>query len=75
MNRIRKAAAWIGITLLLGIYAVTFILGVFGNEHTQDLFKAALLLTVLVPVLLYAMLLTARILGRNRDDEDERKKD
>ena len=75
-NRIRKVAAWAGIVILAGLYLITFILGVFGNEATDDLFKACVVCTVLVPVLFYAMLLFGRSVsgrdnsGQGKDSSD-----
>jgi|GEM_PF-3133513 len=63
LKKLQRIAAMAGVVLLLGLYLVTFILGVFGNADTQKLFMACVVLTVLVPVLLYAMFLTARILS------------
>lgn len=61
-DRLKKILAWAGIILLAGIYLTTFILGFFGSPATADLLKASIVCTVVVPVLMYAMLLLARVL-------------
>lgn len=65
MNRIRKILAWAGIILLAALYLTTFFLGIFGSPRTTDLLKACVVLTVVVPVLLYAMMMLAKILRRD----------
>lgn len=63
MNKLKRIFAWAGIVLLLGMYLVTFLLGILGNEATKDMLLASIACTVILPVLLYAMLLIARLLG------------
>ncbi len=69
MKKMKRILAWIGIIVLLGLYLVTFILGVTGNESTKDLLMASIACTVIIPCLMYGMLLLAKVL------EDKRKKD
>ena len=59
--------------ILLGLYLTTFFLAVFGSGETNSLLMASLVMTVIVPVLFYAMLLIAKILsGRNVRDTLEK---
>ena len=69
MKKMKRILAWIGIIVLLGLYLVTFILGVTGNESTKDLLLASIACTVIIPCLMFGMLLVAKAL------EDKRKKD
>ena len=71
MNRIKKILAWTGIIVLVLLYLVTFLLGVFGNPHTQNMLKACIVLTVVIPVLIYAMMMLAKILSRKHDQEPD----
>ncbi len=71
-KKMKRILAWIAIIILVGIYLATFILGVFGSTHTADLFKACIALTIVVPVLFYAILLVAKILsGDSSQQKDE----
>lgn len=72
MKKLKRILAWIGIIVLLGLYLTTFLLGILGNESTKDLLLASIVCTVVVPVLLYAMLLVARVLsGSKKEDPDD----
>lgn len=71
MKTFQRAVAWVGIILLLGIYLVTFLLGIFGSEATKDMFMACLVCSVVIPCLMYAMLLIARILENKNNKADK----
>ncbi len=71
-KRIKQIFAWIGIVILIGMYIATFLLAFFHNPLSQALFRGSLALTVLLPVLLYAMQLIFRLL--NRDDKQDNSK-
>lgn len=71
MKKLKRIFAWIGIILLLGMYLVTFLLGVMGNEATKDMLLASIACTVFVPVLLYAIIMLARLLGGPGKDAGE----
>ncbi len=63
MKTFRRILALAGVFLLLGLYALTFLFSLLRTENADALFKASLAMTILVPVLLYAILLTARVLA------------
>ena len=71
LARMKRILAWAGIILLAVIYLATGILGFFGSPATKNLFKAAIVCTVVVPVTLYAMLMIARILGGASQDDPQ----
>lgn len=60
MKKVRQIAAMIGIVLLFGMYAVTFIAAMGRSETARSLFLGSLACTVLVPVFLYVLLLAAK---------------
>ncbi len=70
MKKLKRIVAWVGILILLGIYLATFILGIFGSEATKNMFLACIVCSVVIPCLMYAMLLIARIL-ENKNKEDK----
>ena len=62
MKKVRQIAAMIGIILLFGMYAVTFIAAMGRSETARSLFLGSLACTVLVPVFLYVLLLAAKVI-------------
>lgn len=64
MKKMKQILAWAGIILLLGLYVITFILGVTGSEATQGLLMASIACTVIIPCLIYGMMLIAKVLKR-----------
>ncbi len=62
MKKIRQILAIITIAVLLGVYAIAFI-SAFGHSPAASAwFRASLAATILLPILLYAILLVAKIL-------------
>ncbi len=69
MKKLKRILALLGAILLIVMYAATMLLAIFGNENTQGWLMASIVLTVIVPVLLYAVRLAARIFsGRSQED-------
>lgn len=52
-KKIKQILAIIGIIIIVGLYIVTFILAITGNENTKGLFLASIFATVMVPVIIY----------------------
>lgn len=63
MKNLKRIMAWIGIFLLAALYLITFFLGIAGSEATRGLFMACIICTVVLPCLMYAMILLAKVLG------------
>lgn len=62
MKKFRQILAIAAIVLLLGVYAIAFI-SAFGHSPSASAwFRASLASTILLPVLMYAILLVAKIL-------------
>ncbi|HCI74197.1 MAG TPA: hypothetical protein DHV42_06635 [Lachnospiraceae bacterium] len=61
MNKLKRVMAMAGVILIFGIWIATFLIGVL--EGPKQLLTAFLVLSVLVPVLMYAILLVARIVS------------
>ena len=76
MKKVKRILALAGVVLLIALYAGTMILGITGSEKTQDLLFAAIICTVVVPVLLWAYSFIYRLLKENfsvGDDKEEKK--
>ena len=75
-KKIVRVFALIGAILLAGMYLVVLYLGLTANPNTQNVLMAAIGCTIVLPVLLYAMMLIARVLDnrQNPDEQSETKK-
>ncbi|MDO4614826.1 MAG: HAD-IA family hydrolase [Lachnospiraceae bacterium] len=62
MKNIKRILALAAVVLLAGMYVCTMIFAFMDNRAAQTLFRASLACTVILPVLLYAFLLIARVL-------------
>ena len=71
MKRLKQITALIGVILLLGLYASTLILAVIGNETSLQLLRAAIVCTVIVPVLLWAYSFIYRLLKNHFSDNED----
>lgn len=63
----KRILAILGIVLLLGLYAATFIFALMKSPASTGMFKAAIYCTITVPVLLYGYSLVYKYLkDRNK---------
>ncbi len=52
----KRIAAWIGIGLIVGMYGLTIVAAVTAREETMGLFMASIVVTILVPLLMWLFL-------------------
>ena len=71
MDKWKRILAWIGIILLLLLYVCTLVSAIFVTPATQGFFKASLLATIMIPILLYGYLLVYRVIKGRNDEEEE----
>lgn len=75
MNRkVKQVLAIIGIIIIAGLYIVTLILALIGNENTRPLFMASILCTILVPVVLYILSWTYNLVKGQAEEAREQEK-
>jgi ABC-type transport system involved in cytochrome c biogenesis permease component len=68
MNQLKRIMAFAGVILVAGIWIGTFLTAVLGGS--KELLTALIVLSVVVPVLIYAILLVAKIVsGKPAKDE------
>ena len=76
MDKLKRVMAMAGVILVAGIWIATFLTGVLGGS--KELLTALLVLSVVVPVMMYAILLVARtVSGKSAIDviDEAMKKD
>lgn len=71
LHKLKRICALAGAILLAGMYIATLVLALIGNAATQNMLMASIVCTVLVPVVLYAMILTTRVFGNSGSDSAE----
>ena len=70
MKKIKRILAFIGAILLVCLYGSTLIFALMNSPVSTGFFKASVAATILLPVLLYTYILTARVLkGRGLDPD------
>ena len=69
MKKAKRILALTGAILLVCLYAATLVFALMDSPAASGLLKAAVAASILVPVLLYAFILVARLLNRNDGDE------
>ena len=68
MKQLKRILAFAGVILVAGIWIGTFLTAVLGGS--KELLTALIVLSVVVPVLIYAILLVAKIVsGKPAKDE------
>ena len=71
MKNIKRLLAVIGVILLIGMYVCTLIFALIGSPASDDLLKASIAATILIPVLLYGFILITRLLKNKNDQNDD----
>ncbi|MDD6212796.1 MAG: hypothetical protein PUB22_06595 [Clostridiales bacterium] len=79
----RRIFAFIAIGILLSMYLLNLILALIGSPLAQNLLKASMVLSIMVPILLYAMAvlmkksdsLNPSIKGRPKEEENYTEED
>lgn len=72
MKKMKRIFALISAILLIGLYISTFVFALMGSELSQNLFMASVALTIILPVLLYAMILIHRLVDKNSGSIDDK---
>ena len=62
----KRILAIIAIVFLVGLYLSTFIFSLIGSELAFGMFKASLLMTFILPILLYAMIMVFKFLNKKK---------
>ena len=75
MKKVKRIAALLGVIILVGFYVVTLISAVLATPATKDLFKASLLATLIIPIMIYVYMLIYRLIaGHEEERREERDK-
>ena len=74
MKRVKKVVAAILCVALIGLYVATVVLSLLDSENARNLLTASIYMTVVVPVVLYAMALVAKVLGGNEQEDSTEEK-
>lgn len=71
MKKIKRILALIGVVLLICLYGSTLVFALMDSLAADGLLRASIAATILIPVLLYAYILIARLLKKRRDDQND----
>lgn len=72
MKKVKRILAMTGVIILAGMYVVTLVLAVFATPAAKDLFKASLLATLMIPILIYVYLLIYRLITGKGEELEEK---
>ena len=76
MKKLKRILALIGVILLAALYVSTLVFALMDSPAAGGMFRASVAATILVPVLLYAYILVARLLkGRGSEPDAENNSD
>ena len=59
-KKLQRILAVIGIVLLLAMYIINIVLALIGSEAAQNMLKITMVLSIMIPILLYAFLMLMR---------------
>ena len=63
-KKIKRILALVGVILLVGMYIATLVFAVLDSPMAKDMLKASIVVSVFVPVMLFAFNLVHRMLKK-----------
>ena len=65
--KLKRILAWIGIILLVAMYVMTLVFALLGKEYAKQMVLASVSMTIIIPVLIYAMQMAFSIVSGKKD--------
>ena len=75
MKKAKQILAILGIVLILGVNILLVITAFGATEDNTNIFNAAIVTVVLVPVLLWVYLYIFKLIKKNNEDKKEEKQE
>ena len=72
MKKIKRILAVVGVILLIGLYLSTLVFALIGSPDAMNWFKASIVVTVIVPALIWAYTMIYRLLKDHYSAKDEK---
>ncbi len=69
MQKLRRITALVGAVALIALYVTTLVLALIGGENMMNVLMAAIVSTIILPVLLWAYQFVYKLLKRNYSEE------
>lgn len=69
-----RILALVGVILLVALYGSTLVFALISSPHAFNLLMTSIVLTILIPVLIYTYQLIYRLLNKKADSKGEDKK-
>lgn len=70
MQKVKQALAFIGVIILIGLYAATLICALSSSENFMNMLMASVYATVVVPVLIWAYSFIYKLIKDHSDKND-----
>ncbi|MGF7011803.1 hypothetical protein M2145_002159 [Lachnospiraceae bacterium PF1-21] len=75
LDKLKRVFALLGAIILLAMYANTLIFALMDSPKSQDLLKASIACTFIIPVFLYAYSLVYRVIKEKEKDKSDSDED
>ncbi len=72
MKKVKQIMAIFGVVLLVALYGSTLVFALIDSSNTMSAFKASIVATIMVPVLIWAYTLIYRLVKGKAEDSDPR---
>lgn len=70
-NKVKRIAAMTALILIVLMYLVSFLLGIFATEAAPGMFLASVFSTVAIPIMVYIFLQLYKLRRRKTHPEEE----
>ena len=70
MDKAKRIMALVGAIILGAMYILTLVFAITDNPATMNLFKASIVATAVIAVLIWAFIMITRLLKNRREEKD-----
>jgi len=74
MNKGKRILALLGVVLLLGLYGSTLVFAIIDNSDTMMMFKASVVATIMIPILIWTYTFIFKLVKKKDDDSEQEEK-
>ncbi len=74
MKKAKRILALVGVILILALYGSTMFFAITDNSDTMSMFKASVVATIVIPVLLWAYSFIFKLVKKDNEPQEEESK-
>jgi len=75
MEKVKRILALVGVILILALYGSTMFFAITDNSDSMSMFKASVIATIVIPVLLWAYSFIFKLVKKSNEPQEDESED